>query len=73
MQAINNILISFNIKKINLNFLSFFDNLLKSIFLPKTMKHYDNIWRPYWIIINDNMLKFHNWDIREQTKKELVY
>jgi|SaaInlLV_10m_DNA_3_1039740.scaffolds.fasta_scaffold01124_7 hypothetical protein len=46
--------------------------LFKKIFLPKTLKHYAKIWKPFWVIINDNILKFHNWDIRKDIKKELV-
>lgn len=49
------------------------NSLFKKIFLPKTLKHYNSIWKPYWIIINDNMLKFHNWDIRQKIKEELVH
>ncbi len=48
------------------------NKILKKIFLPRTLKHYNSLWKPYWVIINDNMLKFHDWDIREKTKKELV-
>lgn len=42
------------------------NNFFKKIFLPKTLKHYNKIGKPYWIIINDNILKFHNWDIRKE-------
>ena len=48
------------------------NKLFKKIFLAKTLKHYNKIWKPYWIVINDNMLKFHNNDIREQIKRELI-
>ncbi len=48
------------------------NNLLKKIFLQKTLKHYNALWKPYWVIINDDLLKFHNWDIRQKIKKELV-
>ena len=48
------------------------NSILKNLFLPRTLKHYENIWKPYWIIINDNMLKFHDNDIREQIKRELI-
>lgn len=54
------------------NFLSLLNEILKNIFLPKTLKHYEKIGKPYGIIINDNMLKFHNNDIRKQIKKELL-
>lgn len=53
-------------------FIWFIDKILKDIFLPKTLKHYNKIWKPYWVIINDNMLKFHNWDIRQKIKEELM-
>ncbi len=48
------------------------DYLIKKIFLQKTLRHFKKIWKPYWIIINDNLLKFHNNDIRKITKKELL-
>lgn len=47
------------------------DNLCKKIFLPKTLKHFEKIWKPFWVIINENLLKFHNKDIRKKIKKEL--
>lgn len=54
------------------NILSLLNEILKSIFLPKTLKHYEKIGKPYGIIIRDDMLKFHNNDIRKQIKKELL-
>jgi len=42
------------------------NNFLKKIFLPKTLNHYNKIGKPFWVIINDKMLKFHNWDIRKE-------
>jgi len=51
-------------------YLSKLNKLLKKIFLPKTLKHYKTLWKPYWVIINDNMLKFHNKDIRKKIKEE---
>ncbi len=52
--------------------LTLLNNLLKKIFLPKTLKHYKKIEKPYGVIINDNTLKFHNWDIRKKIKKKLI-
>lgn len=49
----------------------FLDHLLRKIFLSKTLRHYEKIWKPYGVIINNNMLKFHNWDIRKQIKEKL--
>jgi len=51
--------------------LNIINNLLKKLFLPKTLRHYKKLWKPFWIIINDNMLKFHNWDIRKQIAKKM--
>jgi len=48
------------------------NNTLIKIFLPKTLKHYKELWKPIWVIINNNMLKFHNNDIRENIRKEII-
>ena len=48
------------------------DNILKNIFMPKTINNYKKLWKPYGIIISKHMLKFHNNDIRRQIKKELL-
>jgi len=49
------------------------NKILKKIFLLKTLKHYKKLWKPKWIIINDNLLKFHNNDIREKIQSELLW
>jgi len=56
----------------NSSILDFVDNILEKIFLPKTLKSYESLWKPYGIIINKNMLKFHNNDKRKQISKELL-
>lgn len=64
--------IKFSWKGNKQNFITFFfNNLFKKIFLNKTKKHFKSIWKPYWILINDNILKFHNWDIRKKIKDKL--
>jgi len=68
MQAIKTLI--FRLPSINLYFL--LDNLIKNIFKIKTISHYNNLNKPYGIIINDNMLKFHDNDIRKQISKKLV-
>lgn len=50
----------------------FLEKVLKKIFLPKTLKHYEKIWKPYGIIISDDMLKFHNGDIRKQVRNKII-
>ena len=47
------------------------NNLLKKLFLPKTLKSYNKLNKPYWIIINNNMLKFHDNDIRKKVLEEI--
>lgn len=54
------------------NYLKIFDDLLKKIFLTKTLNNFEKIWKPYGVIINDDLLKFHNNDIRRKIKKDLV-
>ncbi len=48
------------------------DKIIKKILLPKTLNHFEKIWKPYWVIINDDLLKFHNKDIRKKIKKEIL-
>lgn len=48
------------------------DKITKKLLLPKTLSHFEKIWKPYWVIINDNLLKFHNNDIRQEIKKEIL-
>jgi len=51
-------------------FLNKINKIFKEIFLAKTLKNYKKLWKPYWIIINDKILKFHNWDIRKKVSKK---
>jgi hypothetical protein len=50
--------------------LNWLNYIIKKIFLPKTLKHYNRLWKPYWITISDVMLKFHNLDIRKEIAKK---
>ncbi|QFR39511.1 hypothetical protein A9Q91_04775 [Candidatus Gracilibacteria bacterium 28_42_T64] len=52
-------------------FLTIVNNLLKRMLITKTQKTFKKIGKPYGVIINDNMLKFHNNDIREKIRDEL--
>lgn len=60
-----------NNKWSNIFFVWFFDKILKKIFLSRTLNHFERIWKPYGVIINDDLLKFHNWDIRQEISKKL--
>ena len=46
-------------------FLNSINAILKKIFSPKTERSYQKLWKPFWVIISDNMLKFHNNDKRK--------
>jgi len=50
----------------NLNF------ILKKLFLSKTLRHFNKLWKPFWVIINNNMLKFHDRDIRKRIREKLI-
>lgn len=54
-------------------FLKLIDNILKKIFLTKTKHSFLKLNKPYGIIINDNLLKFHDNDIRKDIKKEFLW
>lgn len=61
-----------SLKKSNIIFntiWNIFEKIIKKIFITKTLKNYNKIWKPYWIIINDDLLKFHNSDIRKKISK----
>jgi hypothetical protein len=56
----------------NWKILDWIDAFLKKLFLPKTLAHKKSLWNPIGIIVNENMLKFHNNDRREEIKKSLI-
>lgn len=49
------------------------NKIFKNIFLKKTLRSYEKIWKPFWIAINDNMLKFHKEDIRKDFIKNFDF
>ena len=53
--------------------LDIFDRVFKKIFLSKTLNSFQKLWYPFWVIISDSMLKFHDQDRRKQIKKDLGY
>lgn len=46
-------------------FLSLFENLIKKLWLPKTLSTYERLGKPWWVLITDTMLKFHDNDQRK--------
>ncbi len=41
------------------------NNIIRHFLLPRTQKTYQQIWKPEWVIISDQMLKFHDSDRRK--------
>ncbi len=52
------------------------ESVLKALFLPKTLREYERLGKPWGIVISDEFLKFHPEDrrieIREAVKKRLA-
>ena len=48
------------------------ESLLKKIFLKKTLKSYERLWKPFWVIISDTMLKFHDQDRRKEIRDRVL-
>jgi hypothetical protein len=46
-------------------FFSLFENLIKKLWLPRTLKTYETLGKPWWVVISDTMLKFHDNDQRK--------
>ncbi|MFA5917098.1 MAG: hypothetical protein WC850_02580 [Candidatus Gracilibacteria bacterium] len=57
-----------NTSKYNCKLINLLEKFLKSIFIPKTKKSFKEIGKPFGVIINDNMLKFHNNDKRKKIR-----
>lgn len=48
------------------SFLSFFEWLIKKFWLPRTLRTYEKLGKPWWVVISDTMLKFHDQDVRRE-------
>lgn len=47
------------------SFLSLFESIIKKLWLPRTLKTYDKLGKPWGVVISDTMLKFHDNDQRK--------
>lgn len=47
------------------SFLSLFEHLIKKFWLPRTLKTYERLGKPWGVFISDTMLKFHDNDQRK--------
>ena len=52
-------------------FLSLFEKIKKKLWSPKTLKTYENLWKPWGVVISDTMLKFHDNDQRRKYREKL--
>ncbi len=60
-------------KEIKNNFiLDFLENILKNIFIKKSLKSYNNLENNFWVIINYDMLKFHDNDKRKKIRDTII-
>lgn len=48
------------------------EKILKKIFLPKTLKHFEKLQKPYGIRITNHVLKFHDNDIRKGLYEKIL-
>lgn len=53
-------------------FLDLKDWWYKTIFLPRTLWSYAELWKPFWVIISDTMLKFHDQDKRKSIRDKIL-
>lgn len=49
------------------------EKFLKTIFLPRTKKSFQKLWKPFWVIISDDMLKFHDKDKRKEIRDIIFF
>ena len=44
------------------------EKLFKFILIPKTKKSFQKLWKPFWVVITNDMLKFHVKDKRKEIR-----
>ena len=50
------------------SFLSLLEKPIKKLWLPKTLRTYEKLGKPWWVVISDTMLKFHDNDQRKNCR-----
>lgn len=48
------------------------EKLLRTLFLPRTKKSFQKLWKPFWVVISDSMLKFHDRDRRKKIRDRVL-
>ncbi len=56
----------------NCKILNLIEKTIKYFWLPKTINSYKRLWKPYWIVINNDILKFHNNDKRKEITNKIL-
>ena len=54
------------------NFYGVVNTIIRFFLLPYTLKKYQKLWKPEWIIISDTILKFHNEDRRTEIRDRIL-
>jgi len=55
-------------RKFSTSFWDYCEKLLKFTFFPRTKKSFQKLWKPFWIVVSDTMLKFHDKDRRKEIR-----
>lgn len=53
-------------------FWNIIEYIYKWIFLPKTKKSFQKLWKPFGVIISDDILKFHDADRRKEIRSTII-
>jgi hypothetical protein len=53
--------------------IKYIDDFFKKSFLKKTIKSYNELNNPFGVIISDDLLKFHDNDVRGEVSKKILY
>lgn len=54
------------------SFSYFLNNIIRFFLLRKTLRTYSRIGQPEWVIISDDMLKFHDKDLRKEIRDRIL-
>ena len=50
----------------------YIEKCMKFIFLARTKNSFQKLWKPFWVVISDTMLKFHNNDKRKDIRDIII-
>lgn len=58
-------------ERAGVKFWNLIESICKALFLWKTKKSFQKLWKPYGVIITDDILKFHNKDRRKEISSSI--